>query len=165
MRTKGSASELERMRRLAVERVREGKSPAQVAAFLGLHPASVRKWWQAYRQSGDAGLAAKPPPGRTPKLTPARQSQVLNWLRKNPKSFGFATELWTAPRVAQVIQRKFGVRFHPRYLNAWLTQRGITPQKPQRRPRERDDGAIKRWLRYPWPRIQNVRAAWGLIWS
>jgi transposase len=147
------------MRRLAVERVREGKSPAQVAAFLGRHPASVRKWWQAYRQSGDAGLSAKPHPGRPPKLTPARQSQVLNWLRKNPKSFGFASELWTAPRIAAVIKRKWDVDFHPRYLNAWLTQRDITPQKPQRRPRERDDEAIKRWRRYQWPRIQNARVA------
>jgi transposase len=159
MRTRGSAQELERLRRLAVERVREGKSPAHVAEFLGVHPASVRKWWKAYRQWGAAGLEAKPHPGRPPKLTPARQRQVLNWLRKNPKSFGFANELWTAPRVALVIRRKFGVSFHPRYLNAWLSERGITPQKPQRRPRERDDAAIKHWLRHEWPRIQNARAA------
>src|SRR5262249_47397043 len=155
--------ELERLRRLAVQRVREGKMPAQVAEFLGVHPASVRKWWKAYQQHGDPGLAAKPHPGRPPKLTPARQLQVLNWLRKNPKSFGFATELWTAPRVAQVIQRKFGVHFHPRYLNAWLTERGITPQKPQKQPRERDNDAIQRWRRYQWPRIQNARAAWEPI--
>lgn len=159
MRTRGSAQELERLRRLAVDRVREGKSPALVAEFLGVHPASVRKWWKAYQQAGDTALTAKPHPGRTPKLTPARQGQVLNWLRKNPKSFGFATELWTAPRVAQVIQRKFGVCYHPRYLNAWLTARGITPQKPQKRPRERDNTAIRNWCSYQWPRIQNAPAA------
>jgi transposase len=159
MRTRGSAKELERLRHLAVDRVCEGKSPVLVAEFLGVHPASVRKWWKAYRQKGSVGLEAKPHPGRSPKLTPSRQRQVLNWLRKNPKSFGFANELWTAPRVAQVIQRKWGVAFHPRYLNAWLTQRGITPQKPQRRPRERDDSAIQHWRRYTWPRLQNALAA------
>jgi transposase len=165
MRTRGSSQELERLRRLAVERVREGKKPSQVAEFLGVHPASVRKWWKAYRKKGGAGLAAKPHPGRPSKLTPARQGQVLNWLRKNPRSFGFTTELWTARRVAQVIERKFGVQYHPRYLNEWLTARGITPQKPQRQPRERDDDAIRRWLRYQWPRIQNAHAAWVPIWS
>ena len=72
-------------------------------------------------ESGAIGITAKPQSGRPPKLTPARQSQVLNWLRKNPKSFGFATELWTARRVAQVIERKFHVHFNPRYLNEWLT--------------------------------------------
>jgi transposase len=163
MRTTGSAPELERLRRLAVDRVREGNKPAQVAQFLGLHPSSVHRWWRAYRKQGDVGLAAKPHPGRTPKLTPRRERQVLGWLRKNPKSFGFATELWTAPRIAQIIQRKWDVHFHPRYLNAWLTQRDITPQKPRTRPRERNDAVIQRWLRYQWPRIQNALAAWGRI--
>jgi transposase len=159
MRTRGSALELERRRRLAVQRVREGKKPALVAEFLGVHPSSVRKWWKAFQQQGDAGLAAKPHPGRTPKLTPRRERVVLGWLRKNPRSFGFATELWTAPRIAQLIRRKWDVSFHPRYVNFWLTERGVTPQKPRQRPRERDDAAIQHWLRYQWPRIQNALAA------
>ena len=139
MRTKGSAVELEKQRRLAVQRVRDGFSIAQVAKFLGVHQSAVRRWWRAFQQYSDAGLAAKPHPGRKPKLTPARERQVLSWLHKNPKSFGFGTELWTARRIAQVIQRKWGIDFNPLYLNAWLTARGITPQKPQRRPRERND--------------------------
>jgi transposase len=164
MRPIGSAAELERRRRLAVQRVRDGMTPVQVATFLGVHPSSVRAWWKAYRQHGAAALTAKPHQGRTPYLSPARASQVLGWLRKNPRSFGFATELWTARRVAQLIERKWGIRFHPRYVNAWLSQRGITPQKPQTRPRERDDDAIQRWRRTQWPRIQNARAAKGPIW-
>jgi transposase len=83
----------------------------------------------------------------------------LSWPRKSPKSFGFSTELWTARRVAEVIQRKFGVRYHHRYLNEWLTARDITPQKPQKVPRERDDEAIQAWCENDWPRIQNERAA------
>lgn len=160
MRTRGSAAELERRRLLAVQRVSEGKTPVEVAYFLGVHPTSVRKWWRAYQKHHVAGLASKPVPGRPPKLTPAREAQVVNWLRKNPMSFGFATELWTADRVRQVIERKWGIRFHTHYLNAWLTARDITPQKPQKRPRERDDAAIQSWRRYQWPRLQNALATW-----
>jgi transposase len=159
MRTTGSAEELERRRLLAVERVSEGYDSAEVAEFLGVHPASVRKWWKAYQQHGAAGLAAKPVPGRPPKLTPAREIEVIRWLHKNPKSFGFATELWTARRVAQVIERKWGVKFHPNYLSEWLSQRGISSQKPQKRARERDEQAIEYWKTHTWPRIQNARAA------
>lgn len=164
MRTKGSAKELEQCRRLAVALVAEGNMPAEVAEILGVHPSSVRTWRNAYEQQGDAGLAAKLHPGRKPKLTSARERQVLSWLRKSPKSFGFATELWTAKRVAQVIQRKWGIGFHARYLSAWLTARDITPQKPQRRYRERNDDTIRRWRTYRWPRIQNARVASGPIW-
>jgi transposase len=164
MRTNGSCQELERRRRLAVKRLQEGHTQSHLAHIFGVNERSVRRWWSQFRKKGEAGLAAKPPPGRPPKLTTRQQGLVLNWIRKNPTSFGFATELWTAPRLAQVIQRKFKVSFHPRYLNAWLTERGITPQKPQRYPRERDDQANKRWIRYQWPRIQNARVARGRIW-
>jgi transposase len=64
--------------------------------------------------------------------------------------------LWTAPRVAQLIERTFGVKFHPRYLNAWLTARDIAPQKPRRQPRERDQDEIDRWIDEDWPRLQQT---------
>jgi transposase len=159
MRTRGSASELQRLREIAVNAVKGGKTPAEVAEVLGVHPASVRKWWNAFQQNGDSGIALKPHPGRPSRLTLTQQQTVLGWLRKNPKSFGFATELWTGRRIAQVIERKFGVRYHPRYLNEWLTARGITPQKPQKRARERDDDLIRRWRKNRWRRIQNERVA------
>src|ERR671937_137992 len=101
MRTKGSAAELERRRKLAVQRVHDGYPATEVARFLGVHLRTVR-WW----------------------LAAARED----------------------PRLAHLIQKRFGVHFHPRYVNAWLRQRGITPQKPQRQPRERDPEAIDRWL-------------------
>jgi transposase len=155
MRTKGSAEELERRRRLAVQRVLEGHKPVQVAQILGVHERTVRLWLANYRDVGDRGLDAQKHPGRPPKLPRQKQNLVLGWLRKNPKSFGFPTELWTARRVAEVIKRKFKVEYHPRYLNEWLTTHNFSPQKPERQPRERDDEAIRKWLRYNWPHIQN----------
>ena len=44
-------------------------------------------------------------------------------------------------------------------VSEWLTRRDVTPQKPQKRPRERDLNAIRRWQTHTWPRIQNARAA------
>ncbi|MBX9678676.1 MAG: winged helix-turn-helix domain-containing protein [Gemmataceae bacterium] len=159
MRTRGSASQLQELREKAVLAVKEGKTPAVVAEVLRVHPASVRKWWNAYLQHGIQGIASKPHPGRPSRLTAKQQARVLGWIRKNPKSFGFSTELWTARRLAEVIQRKLNIEYHPRYLNEWLTARGITPQKPQKRARERDDPLIKHWVRHRWPCIQNEHAA------
>lgn len=159
MRTRGSASSLQETREKAVLAVQEGKTPAFVAEVLRVHPASVRKWWKAFQKKGSQGIAAKPHPGRPSRLTRRQQACVLRWIRKNPKSFGFSTELWTARRLAQVIQRKFGIQYHPRYLNEWLTARSVTPQKPQTRAKERDDQAIRHWTRYRWPCIQNEHAA------
>jgi transposase len=161
MRTKGSAAELERRRRLAIARLLDNYSQQDVADFLDVNVRTVRKWWHQFQKLGPNGLNAIPHPGRPRKLRRSQEAQILRWLRKNPKSFGFATELWTAPRLAQVIQRKFGIDFHPRYLNQWLAERKITPQKPQRRARERNDEAIEQWKKNDWPRIKNERAANG----
>jgi transposase len=155
MATTRSAQELENRRRLAVARVNEGYSQAEVARFLGVDVRSVRTWVADYRREGEAGLAASTAPGRTPRLTPEQSQVVLGWLARPATEFGFATELWTAPRVARLIEKTFAVAYHPRYLNEWLTARGITPQKPRRVPRERDQAEIDRWVAEELPRIKK----------
>jgi transposase len=133
----------------------EGYSSQEVADFLAVEAHSVRRWVAAFRRQGPAALAARPVPGRPPKLTPAQERIVRRWLADSPVDHGFATELWTAPRLAQLIEQEWGVQFHPDYLTRWLRQRDFTPQKPRRRPRERDDEAIARWLAQDWPRIKK----------
>jgi transposase len=113
----------------------------------------VRRWVQAYRDGGFDALKANPRPGRPPKLTAHQTQTVLGWFRRSPKDFGFRTELWTAGRVAHLVQKHFGVSFNRRYVCAWLAGRAITPQKPQRRARERDQARIDRWVAADWPRI------------
>jgi len=155
MATKRSAQELENRRRLAVARVDEGYSQTEVARFLGVNVRSVRQWVADYRQRGEAGLAASTAPGQASRLTPDQAQVVLSWLARPAIELGFATELWTAPRVAKMIEKGFGVAYHPRYLNEWLTARGVTPQKPRRVPRERDQAAIDRWVAEELPRIKK----------
>jgi transposase len=87
----------------------------------------------------------------------------LRWLADNPTEHGFPTELWTTARLGRLIEQEFGVTFNPRYLSAWLRGRGLTPQKPQRVPRERDPDEIREWLSTDWPRIKKRRGVTGPI--
>ena len=148
---------MEARRDLAVQRVNEGWSQKDVAAFLGVHPVTVAKWMARHRADKDNGLKAKPAPGRPRFLTPDQEKQVLGWLDESPTAHGFDTDLWTARRVAELIHKQFGVRFHPDYMWEWLSKRNYTPQKPARRARQRDQGAIDRWVAEDWPRIQKRR--------
>jgi transposase len=156
---------LERRRQLAVRRVLSGYTQTEVAQFLDVHLRSVQRWMHAYRKFGRAGLKAQPTPGRPPRLSAAQERRVLSWFRRSPRSFGFATELWTAGRVAEVIRRKFHKEFHPHYISQWLARRRITPQKPERQARERDAREVRRWLREEWPRIKKARRGGVPIWS
>jgi len=47
------------------------------------------------------------------------------------------------------------VRFNPDYLRQWLTKRGYSPPKPERRARERDQAAVDRWLAEDWERLKK----------
>jgi transposase len=157
MRTDGTPAELEWRRRLAVLHVRSGYPQKEVADFLGVHPRTVQRWMQTCREHGTRGLKTRAASGRPPKLTLRQEREVLRWFRQSPTKFGFTTELWTAPRVAELMLRKLRKRFHPRCLNQWLAQRRITPQKPSPQARERNQREIRRWLREEWPRIKKVR--------
>jgi transposase len=161
MRDKGSPAEHEHRRILAVQRVLEGYAVEEVAEFLGVDPRSVRRWVAAYREDGGQGLLSRPVSGRPPKLTPTQEKIVRRWIAASPREHGFDSELWTGPRLCQVIREEFGIEFHKWYLSAWLTDRGLTPQKPQRVPRERDPEVIAAWLESDWPRIKKRPAAKG----
>jgi transposase len=164
MRTPGFKEELARRRRLGVGHVLAGYRQCTVAKFLGVHPSSVSRWMKAYRRGGDGALEGRDPGGRPRKLTRRQERQVLGWFRRSPKSFGFPTELWTAARTAQVIYRKWRIKFHPRYLNQWLAERRVTPQKPRFHARQQDEDEVQLWLREDWPRIKKVRRGEVRIW-
>ena len=151
-----TAESLERVRRMAVDRVADGWPPEEVAEFLGVSERSVWRWVAAHRGGGEAALAARPGRGRPPKLSPDQAAATLGFLGRSPTAYGFATERWTAPRVARVVERELGVRLNHRYLNDWLRRHGdVTPQVPQTRAAERDEAGIARWLRREWPRVKK----------
>lgn len=157
MRPKGTAAELEARRRVAVRLVQQGMRPAQVARAVGTSRASMTRWMQAYRKAGQAGLAAKPHPGRRPKLTPRQRDRLGKLLLEGPRRHGYRSELWTLARVAEVIERRFAVKYHPGHVWYLLRSMGWSCQKPERRARERDEGAIARWRHEQWPRIKKRR--------
>lgn len=150
-----TAAEKEARRKLAIRTVLDGRTQADVADFLSVHPVTVAKWVKAYRAGGEDGLTAKPVPGRPRFLTAEQEAEVRSWLLRKPTDFGFRTDLWTAARVAQLIRDRLGVAFHPNYLREWLSKRGYSPQKPVRRPKQRNPQVIDAWLGQAYPAIQK----------
>lgn len=158
MRPKGSAEALEVRRRIAGKLLQEGKGIREVARLVGASPSSVCRWNKALQQGGMEALKAKPHPGRPPRLTPQQKQELEGILLKGPQPSGFPTDLWTLPRVAKVIERNFGVKYHPGHVWRILRGMGWSPQKPERRARERDEEDIERWRQEEWARIKKKPA-------
>lgn len=145
----------EQLRWLAVARVLEGEDPGTVADLLGVSERSVWRWLRRWRNEGEAGLVIHPGRGRPAKLSEAQAQRVLDWVEHSALEFGFPTDRWTAPRLAEIMARHLHVQMNHRYLNDWLRRHGVTPQIPQPSPRERDEELIEGWKRYQWPRIKK----------
>lgn len=105
------------------------------------------------------GLDASPHPGPPPGLCDDDLNRLEVLLRKGAKANGWQNELWTAARVARLIEREFGRRYHPEHVRKILKRRlHWTSQKPHRKPRERNDKEVARWVGDEFPRI--LRQAW-----
>jgi transposase len=142
MRPIGTAEELQRRRIRAVELVEQGESPDDVARFLGCGRSSVYTWVKLAKQSIEA-LAARPHPGPKPRLTAEQLKELEALLLQGARAHGWRTELWTAARATELIERHFKIRFHPEHVRKLLKRRlKWTSQKPQRKAKERDEAAI-----------------------
>ena len=112
MRPRGSAIDLERRRRRAVRFLRRGLSVNEVALRVGADPSSVRRWRQAFRRCGDRGLEPRPHTGRPSFLTTRQKSGLMKRLRAGALANGFSTDVWTSQRIADLIEQRYGVRYH-----------------------------------------------------
>ena len=147
MRPCGSPEVLEQRRRRGMALLKEGCTPVEVARQMGVDRRSVRRWKAAYRKRGEAGIQARPAPGRPPALDAKGKKRLVKILLKGAHAAGFPTDLWTCPRVAQVIWDRFGVDYHVDHVGRLLHGLGFSPQKPTRRAIERDEAEIQRWVK------------------
>lgn len=140
-------------RRLAVQRVLEGESRADIAASLKVTERSVRSWMKWYRDQGEEGLKHRPHPGPESKLSAWQERQVCEWLAKDATAFGFRTNLWSSTRIVKLIRERFGITYNPNYFCRWLRRHAFTPQKPSKRASQRDEARIAAWPQTEWPAI------------
>ena len=159
MRPPGSPQDLERRRLRAIDLLKQGHLPVEVARIVGCDRRSVRRWNATFRKSGDGGLKARPTPGRPSGLDVKTRRRLEKALLRGAKSAGFPTDLWTCPRVAQLIHDRFGIRYHVDHIGRLLHALGWSPQKPQRRAVERDEDEIRRWIKEEWPRVKKTPPA------
>jgi putative transposase len=148
---------MEERRRAAGRLLRAGRmTQAEIAREVGVSRASVTRWKQHLAAAGLRGLRRRPPVGRASRLTPAQWRRLGRLLDRGARAAGFETERWTLRRVAAVVDRTFGVRYHFRSLGRALRAQGFSPQQPIARARERDEALVAAWLRRDWPRIKRV---------
>ena len=146
---------LEKRRIAAAKLLEKGRSPCDVARQLGVNRQSVYRWERALSESGRRGLKSAGRAGRKPSLDEKQIARLKEMLLEGPEAHGYATALWTCPRVGDVIEREFGVRFHEAHVWRLLRKMGWSAQRPAGRALERDEEKIARWKKQRWPELKK----------
>jgi transposase len=157
-----STEEQHLLRRIAVQRVFDGESAAEVTRSFGLGARTIFTWLKIARQKGLDALAPKARSGRNRKLSPIEEQEVKRWIIGNdPRQFGFDFGLWTRQIVSNLIHDKFGVKMGLSSVGELLHRLDLTPQKPLRRAYERDEKAVQKWVDNVYPKVKQYAKSKG----
>jgi transposase len=150
------------IRRQAVKAVREGKSQTETANQFGISRQAVNGWMKVYTAQGATGLKAKTrgrPKGKG-RLQPWQAGKIVQSIEgRCPDQLHLPFYLWTRQAVAELIERRYGIRLSVWTVGRLLNNWGFTPQKPVRKAYEQDPKAVKRWLEEEYPAIAKLGKA------
>src|SRR5215467_8106124 len=104
---------MEQRRMFAADLLECGVRPAEIARQVGVAHQVVSEWRKAWRQGGREALRSAGPAGRKSKLTDAQFAEGTAALINGAEANGYATDIWTVSRVAEVIEHVTGVAYHP----------------------------------------------------
>jgi len=147
---------LEERRWEAARLLRKGLSQAEVARRVKVHRQSVSRWAKQLAEGGTASLKKAGRAGRKPRLSEADRRRVRRGLKQGPEALGYRNGLWTARRVAKLIEQECGVQYHPGHVWRILRELGWTVQRPTGQALERDEPAIREWKEKRWPALKKT---------
>ena len=133
----------------------EGRRVIELATEAGVTRGSVNRWLQWYEAMGVVGLLTGQASGPASKLTQAQQDELGAWIEAGPQAAGYTSGVWTGPMIGDLIEQRFGVRYHNHHVPRLLNQMGFSVQRPRKRLARADVEAQATWLRESLPRIKK----------
>jgi transposase len=82
----------------------------EIARLVRYHEHTVRRWLARYTAQGIGGLRDAPKPGAPPKITESYRQELMRVLGMRPSELGLSFQAWTAPKLAEHLQRNTGIR-------------------------------------------------------
>ena len=147
----------------------EGKALGEVGRLLGVSAKTVWNWLKRLMVEGLRWLRGQHYGGRGRKAKlSSEQRQVLHKLVvAGPEANGFDCGVWTSAMLVELIWRRFGVGYNPRYLSSLLGKLGLSYQKARFVSDRQDDPGYERarqvWVEQTWPAILKQAQARGAV--
>lgn len=133
----------------------DGATRAASAKRLGVDPSTVSRWIGAYLERGVQALRPGTAPGGKSRMSQEQLGELAKLIESGPQQCGFVSGVWTARMVWQLIEERYGVRYHWKYVPELLHKLGFSVQRPRKLLSRADHEAQERWLRETFPAIKK----------
>lgn len=155
-------AEKHQQRKRAAELFASGHTQAAVARILGVSRMSASRWHRAWKRGGESALLGTGRVGAKPRIPDEGLRVLHEILASGPAELGFDSDRWTLARIAEVIERECGTRYHPSQVRKILNALGWfhRPRGKPRRGSKTGTGPFK-WRRYRHRRTPGRRGESG----
>jgi transposase len=144
------------LRLRAVVLVSEGTSIKNTAQMCEVGTTTVKRWLNTYRAEGVWALISKGPyRGKPARLSDEQMQELADIIESGPEATGLDTGVWTSPIIADLVRRRFGIRYHPSQIRRILHKLGFSIQYPKQRLYLADKQAQGLWMRKELPTIKK----------
>jgi transposase len=109
----------------------QGMVATDIAVVVRQDEETVRRWLTRYQAEGTTGLSDAPRSGGPSKLTAAYRQQLVECVRRRPRSLGLPYSLWTLQRLADHLAEQTGLRLSDETVRRALKTEGIVLSRPQ----------------------------------
>ncbi len=111
--------------------VSQGMSCYEVGKKFGHDPTTIQRWVRSFEARGFSGLQDQERPGRPQRLTPEGLEIVNLDLRKSPREFGYAQNLWDGKLLSHHIAQTQKVVLRVRQCQRLFHQIKFRLRKPR----------------------------------
>ena len=113
---------------LAVE---QQMTAPQIAQIVRKNDQTVRRWIKRYNAEGVNGLFDAPRPGTPVKVTAEYHDQLIQVVRRRPRSLDLPYSLWTFQRLVDYMAEETGLRVSTETVRLHLKAEDIVISRPQ----------------------------------
>jgi len=102
-----------------------------IAKIVRENDQTVRNWLKRWMAEGIEGLKDRPMPGSPGKVTNEYEEQLLQIVRRRPRSLGQPYSLWTLQRLADYMTEQISIRVSDETVRQLLKVGEIVLSRPQ----------------------------------
>lgn len=108
-----------------------GRDLAEVAAWSGRTPRTVRRWLGVFARGGTEALSDAPRSGRPARADAAYLGALEEAAEASPRELGLGFDVWTSERLGAYLRERTGVGIAPGWLRALLARRRFRCGRPK----------------------------------